>query len=94
MSVAVIFESVNISAESIVSDRTALDEGSFLEAVEIDKTLNVAEALILIAETLVVYGYYIADNQTRQTIFIRAMELGEKAVKLDSDHALPHLRTG
>ena len=93
MFVAVFSVSVNVSAESIESAKTALDDGRFLEAAEIAKTLNVAEALILAAESSVFYGYSIAENQTRQTIFVRAMELGEKAVNLDSDYVLPHLRT-
>ncbi len=91
---AVLFTSVNVSADSIESARVAFDDGRFLEAVEIAEALDTAEALTLATASLVIYGYYVAEDQAKQKLFVRAMELGEKAVNLDFDSGLAHLRWG
>ena len=91
---ALFFASPHIAAESIESARAAYDDGRFLEAAELGEALNTSDALTLATASLVIYGFYVAEEEDRQPIFVRAMGLGEKAVNLDSSNALAHLRWG
>lgn len=90
----VFLASSHVVADSIETAQKAYDDGRFLEAAEIGEALNTAEALTLATASLVIYGFYIAEDEDQQTIFVRAMELGEKAVNLEPDSALAHLRWG
>ena len=90
----VIFASSPVAANSFESAQEAFDDGRFLEVVEMAEALNTVEALTLATASLVIYGFYIAEDEDQQPLFVRAMELGEKAVNLDPDNALAHLRWG
>lgn len=92
---AVVFlASSHAAANSIESAKAAFDDGRFLEAAQIAETLNTAESLTLANVSLVTYGYYIAEDDEKQMFFVRAMELGERAVSLGPADALSHLRWG
>ena len=72
------------NAQSIDDARTAFREGRFLEAADLAEASSTSDGFALAAQSLAVYGRYVATEDDRQEILERAMELGEAAVFADS----------
>ena len=72
------------NAQSIDDARTAFREGRFLEAADLAEASSTSDGFALAAQSLAVYGRYVATEDDRQEILERAMELGEAAVRADS----------
>lgn len=72
------------NAQSIDDARTAFEEGRFLEAADLAEALETSGGYALAAQSLAVYGHYVAAEDDRKEFVERAMELGEEAVRADS----------
>lgn len=75
---------VGASAQSIDSARAAFEEGRFLEAADLAEALGTSGGYALAAQSLAVYGHYVAARDDRTGFLERAMKLGEEAVRADS----------
>ncbi len=84
----------DIDAKTIEVARAAFDDGRFVEAAEMAEALGTSQALTLASAALTQHGYHIAERGEEQMYYERAMELGERAVGLDPDNAVGHLRWG
>ena len=71
-------------AQSMDDARAAFEEGRFLEAADLAEALGSSEGYALAAESLAVYGHYVATEDDRIGVLKRAMQLGEEAVRADS----------
>ena len=80
------------AAQSIEEARTAFDDGRFLEAAELGEAIGTSESLTLANVSLVTHGYFLAEDDEKQAYYVRAMELGDRAVQLDPDDAESTLR--
>ena len=84
---ALFFSAGTGSAEPIDAARAAYTDGRFLEAVELVEGVGTAQALSLANLSLINYGYFIAAEDEKLTIYERAMALGERAAVLDPEDA-------
>ena len=80
-------------AQSIEAARAAQDEGRFLEAVKLAEALGTSAEYALAAESLAIYGYYLARDPEKEALFNRAIRLAEEAVQLDAANAQAHLQS-
>lgn len=80
------------SGQSMDAARTALSEGRFLEAAEIGEALNTSDGYALAAEALAIHGHYLAAEDTRTELLGRAMQMGQEAVRSDSENPAAHLQ--
>ena len=76
-------------AQTTMEDvKAAYTEGRFLEAAELGEELATSNSYALATKSLAIHGYYlVSDKEEQQTVFERAMKLGEKAVEADSSNA-------
>ena len=79
-------------AQSIEEARAAYAEGRFIEAAEIARALGTSEGHAMAADSLAIYGYYIAPKGEKAGLFGRAEELARKAVRLDAANPQAHLQ--
>ena len=84
---------VGANAQSIDDARTAYREGRFLEAADLAEASSTSDGFALAAQSLAVYGHYVATEDDRQEILERAMELGEAAVLADSTNPEAYLQS-
>ena len=80
-------------AQSIEAARTAQDEGRFVEASRLAEALNTSEGYALAAESLVIYGYYIAEEPEKEALLNRATGLAEEAIRLDAANPEAHVQS-
>ncbi|MDE0045278.1 MAG: hypothetical protein OXU19_05370 [bacterium] len=80
-------------ARTIEDAQLALAEGRFEEAVRIAETLDTSEGQALAARALAIHAYYILEEEddTREPLLLRAIELARKAVELDPGNADAHV---
>lgn len=62
--------------------RAALVEGRWLAAAELGEAAGTAGGFAVAAEALAIYAHYLAPEEERQELLVRAMGLAEKAVAL------------
>ena len=72
------------NAQSMDDARSAFEEGRFLEAADLAEALGTSVGYALAAQSLAVYGHHVADKDDRTGFLVRAMKLGEEAVRADS----------
>ena len=77
-------DSTGLEAQPIDEARAAFEEGRFLEAADLAETLGTSGGYALAAQSLAVYGHYVAAGDDRKRFLERAMQLGEEAVRADS----------
>ena len=70
-------------AKSIEGARTAFAEGRFTEAADLARVLDTSEGYALAADSLAIYGYYLARDSEKADLFRRAVELAREAIRLD-----------
>ena len=80
------------SAQSIEAARTALSEGRFVEAAKLGEALNTSDGYALAAEALAIHGHYLAAEDTKAELLDRAMQLGQEAIREDSENPAAHLQ--
>ena len=81
---------VDVNAQSIDEARAAFEEGRFLEAADIAEALQTSDGYALAAQSLAVFGRYLASEENRTRILQRAMDFGEAAVQADSTNPETH----
>ena len=78
--------------ESLEAVRVARDEGRYLEAAELGETLRTSGGLALAAESLALYGHYLAAEEEKRTLFLRAAQLAHEAIRFDMLNPEAHLQ--
>lgn len=73
--------------------RAAFEEGRFLEAADLAEALETSAGYALAAQSLAVYGHYVANEDDRTGFLERAMDLGEAAVRADSTNPEAHYQS-
>ena len=79
-------------AQSIEEARTEYAEGRFVEAADLARGLDTSEGYALAANSLAIYGYYIAPDSEKEGLFRRATELARQAIRLDAANPEAHLQ--
>lgn len=79
-------------AESIEKARSVYAEGRFTEAAELARGLDTSEGYAFAANSLAIYGYYIAPDSEKEDLFRRAVELARKAIRLDAANPEAYLQ--
>ena len=79
-------------AQSIADARHAFVEGRFMEASNLAQGLDTSEGYALAADSLAIYGYYIAPDNEKDELFRRAAELARKAIRIDAANPDAHLQ--
>lgn len=79
-------------AQSIEEARTAFAEGRFTEAADLARVLDTSEGYALTADSLAIYGYYLAPDSEKAGLFERAVAFAWKAVRLDPANPQGHLQ--
>lgn len=72
------------SAQSLDEAMAALTEGQFLEAAAIAEAVGTSDGYAMAAQSLAVHGHYVADDEDRDDVLRRAVEVAERAVRADS----------
>lgn len=80
------------SGQSIELARTALSEGRFVEAATLGEALNTSDGYALAAEALAIHGHYLAAEDAKPEVLGRAMQLGQEAIRKDSENPAAHLQ--
>ncbi len=81
-----------VDAQSIDLAHEAYTEGQFLEAAQIGEHLGTANGLVLAAKSLSIHAHYLAENEEKGPLLIRAIGLAEAAIDLDPGNADAHLQ--
>ena len=79
-------------AQSIEKARTVYAEGRFMEAADLAQGLDTSEGYALAANSLAIYGYYIAPDSEKAGLFRRATEFARKAIRIDAANPEAHLQ--
>ncbi len=79
-------------AQSIEEARAVYAEGRFAEAADFAQALDTSEGYALAANSLAIYGYYMAPDSEKEGLFLRATELARKAIRLDTANPEAHLQ--
>lgn len=79
-------------AQLIEEARTFYAEGRFMEAAELAQSLDTPEGCTLAANSLTIYGYHIAPDSEKESLFERAKDLAQKAIRLDTSNPEAHLQ--
>lgn len=80
-------------AQSMDEAKAAFEEGHFLEAADLAEALETSAGYALAAQSLAVYGHYVANEDDRTGFLERAMDLGEAAVRADSTNPEAHYQS-
>ncbi len=71
------------AAQSIEDVQLAFTEGRFLEAATLAEAVGTSDGYALAARSVAVYAYYLAVDEERDSLYQRAIRLGEEAVAVD-----------
>ena len=82
----------NAGAQSIEEARAVYTEGRFTEAADLAQVLDTSEGYAFAANSLTIYGYYIAPDSEKEGLFRRAAELARKAIGSDAANPQAHLQ--
>ena len=90
--VSMFVPAVTAGAQSIEEARTVYAEGRFTEAADLAQVLDTSEGYALAANSLAIYGYYVAPDSEKEGLFRRATDLARKAIRLDAANPEAHLQ--
>jgi len=79
-------------ARSIEEARAVYAEGRFMEAADLAQALDTSEGYALAANSLAIYGYYMAPDSEKEGLFKRATELARQAIRIDAANPEAHLQ--
>ena len=79
-------------AQSIEEARAVYTEGRFTEAADLAQGLDTSEGYALAANSLAIYGYYMAPDSEKEGLFRRATEFAQKAIRSDAANPEAHLQ--
>jgi len=79
-------------AQSIEEARTVYAEGRFTEAADLARVLDTSEGYALAANSLAIYGYYLAPDSEKEGLFKRAAEFAHKAIRMNAANPEAHLQ--
>ena len=79
-------------AQSIEGARAAYADGRFTEAADLARVPDTSEGYALAANSLAIYGYYMAPDSEKEGLFTRAAELARKAIRIDAANPEAHLQ--
>ena len=79
-------------AQSIEKARTIYAEGRFMEAADLAQLLDTSEGYAFAANSLAIYGYYIAPDSEKEGLFKRAADLARQAIRLDAANPEAYLQ--
>ena len=79
-------------AQSLEEARAAFVEGRFTEAADIARMLDTSEGYALAADSLAIYGYYLAPDSEKAGLFGPAVEFAREAIRLDPANPQAHLQ--
>ncbi len=90
---ACLFVSAGVAgAQSIEEARAVYAEGRFTEAADLAGMLDTSEGYAFAANSLAIYGYYLAPDGEKEGVLRRAEELARKAIRLDATNPQAHLQ--
>ena len=81
------------TAQTIEAARAAFDEGRFVEAAELAEALRTSQGYALAAESLAIYGYYVAAQDEQSALFQRAIQAAEEAIRLAPANPEAHFQS-
>ena len=73
-------------AQSLEEARSVYAEGRFTEAAELAQGLDTSEGYAFAANSLAIYGYYMAPDSEKEGLFRRSEDLARKAIRLDASN--------
>lgn len=80
-------------ADGLEQAEAAYIEGRFLDAAKLGEALETSDGYALAADSLAVYGYYLAEDDDKQPLFERAMANAREAVQRDAANPEAHLQS-
>jgi tetratricopeptide (TPR) repeat protein len=87
-----VLATVGAQAQSIDDARAKFDAGEFVAAADVAEAVGTSESFALAAESLAIYGYYVAAEDAKQPVFTRAVDLADKAIAADAENPEAHLQ--
>ena len=84
---SILFVAAGLHAQSMADAKAAFTAGRYLDAAGLAEAVGTSAGYALAAQSLAVYGYYVAPEEDRTGLFERAMRLGEEAVRADPGNA-------
>ena len=90
--ICVFLLSAAAGAQSMEQVRAAYAEGRFVEAAELGAALKTSGSYALAAQSLAMQGHFFAEGEEKKTLFQRAVELAEEAVRLDPANPEAHIQ--
>ena len=90
--VSLFVPAVTAGAQSIEEARAVYAEGRFREAADLAQMLDTSDGYALAANSLAIYGYYLAPDSEKEGLFRRAMAFARKAIRLDAANPEAHLQ--
>ena len=85
----IIFVSFNTSyasTDNIEKARILFLEGKYLKAIEVCKSLNTLQSLILQSRITSIYTYFYIKNDLAQKEYLKSYEIAKKAIEIDSSN--------
>ncbi|MFP6757153.1 MAG: hypothetical protein VCC99_02900 [Alphaproteobacteria bacterium] len=83
---------IGAKAQSIEDAQALFDAGEFVAAADAGEAAATSDSFALAAESLAVYGYYVATADEKQAVFERAIEMAEHAIAADAVNPEAHLQ--
>ena len=74
-----------VFAQDMEAARTAWVEGDYIAAAEIAAGTGTADGYALAAESLGIYGYFVATGDEQEALYDEALRYAEQAVELDPE---------
>ena len=81
-----------VKANSIETAKEAYAEGRFVEAAELAEALLTTDGFAFAAQSLAIYGYFLEQDDKKRSLFNRAAQLAEEAIRLDPQNPEAHLQ--
>ena len=81
------------AAQSIDAAHSAYQEGRFVEAAELGEALQTSEGYALAAESLAIYGHYLAEDEEKADLLSRAMRSAQQAIRSDGENPQGYLQS-
>ncbi|MDP6952644.1 MAG: hypothetical protein QGF53_07765 [Alphaproteobacteria bacterium] len=90
--VAALLAASPVLAQISAEQQAAFDERRFLEAADLGEAAATSASLAMAAESLALHGYYLAAEEEKQPLFVRAVALAERAVAEDETNPQAHFQ--
>jgi tetratricopeptide (TPR) repeat protein len=88
----VLVSAIEARAQSIEDAQALFDAGEFVAAADAGAAAGTSDSFALAAESLAVYGYYVAAADEKQAVFERAIDMAEQAIAADAVNPEAHLQ--